>query len=80
MADHWTVDVLVQGYPGKSPEQGGLGWSTIALARGPGGRIALLDTGRVGVRKELLARLKAAGVTPAEVTDVLITHLHYDHC
>jgi glyoxylase-like metal-dependent hydrolase (beta-lactamase superfamily II) len=41
---------------------------------------ALLDTGRVGVRKELIARLKQAGITPGEVTDVLITHLHYDHC
>jgi glyoxylase-like metal-dependent hydrolase (beta-lactamase superfamily II) len=80
MDAQWTVEVLVQGYPGKSKEQGGLGWSTVALARGPGGRIALLDTGRLGVRKVLLDRLKAAGVTPAEVTDVLITHVHYDHC
>ena len=76
----WTVEVLVQGYPGKSKDQGGLGWSTIALARGPGGRLALLDTGRLGVRKVLLERLKAAGVTPAQITDVLITHVHYDHC
>ena len=76
----WRVEVLIQGYPGKSKEQGGLGWSTVALARGPGGRIALLDTGRLGVRKVLLERLKEAGVTPAEVTDVLITHVHYDHC
>lgn len=80
MTDAWTVEVLVQGYPGKSKEQGGLGWSTIALARGPGQRIALLDTGRLGVRKVLLERLKAAGVAPADVTDVLITHMHYDHC
>jgi glyoxylase-like metal-dependent hydrolase (beta-lactamase superfamily II) len=80
MANDWTVEVLVQGYPGKSPEQGGLGWSTIALARGPGGRLALLDTGRVGVRKLLLERLKQAGVAPGEITDVLVTHLHYDHC
>ena len=80
MTDAWTVEILVQGYPGKSREQGGLGWSSIALARGPCGRVALLDTGRLGVRKVLLERLKAAGVTPADVTDVLITHVHYDHC
>ena len=79
MENSWRVDVLVQGYPGKSKEQGGLGWSTVALARGPGGRIALLDTGRVGLRKVLLDRLKAAGVAPGDVTDVLITHVHYDH-
>lgn len=76
----WRVEVLVQGYPGKSSEQGGLGWSTVALARGPGGRVALLDTGRLGVRKVLLERLKAAGLAPEVVTDVLLTHAHYDHC
>lgn len=80
MAEGWTVEVLVQGYPGKSKEQGGLGWSTVALARGPGGRIALLDTGRLGARKVLLERLNAAGIAPDAVTDVLITHVHYDHC
>jgi N-acyl homoserine lactone hydrolase len=74
----WRVDVLVQGYPGKSREQGGLGWSTIALARGHG-RVAVLDTGRTGVRKVLAERLAQHGVTPEAVTDVLITHLHYDH-
>jgi glyoxylase-like metal-dependent hydrolase (beta-lactamase superfamily II) len=79
MGSGWRVDVLVQGYPGKSKEQGGLGWSTIGLARGHG-RVVLLDTGRVGVRKVLLDRLKAAGIAPADVTDVLLTHLHYDHC
>jgi glyoxylase-like metal-dependent hydrolase (beta-lactamase superfamily II) len=76
----WRVEVLIQGYPGKSAEQGGLGWSTVALARGPGGRVALLDTGRLGVRKVLLERLAATGVAPEEVTDVLVTHVHYDHC
>ncbi|WP_270934159.1 MBL fold metallo-hydrolase [Falsiroseomonas oryzae] len=80
MDNAWTVEVLIQGYPGKSKEQGGLGWSTVALARGPGGRVALLDTGRLGARKVLLERLKSQGVTPDDVTDVLITHVHYDHC
>lgn len=80
MDAHWTVEVLIQGYPGKSKEQGGLGWSTVALARGPDGRLAMLDTGRVGVRKVLLERLKEVGVTPDAVTDVLLTHVHYDHC
>jgi glyoxylase-like metal-dependent hydrolase (beta-lactamase superfamily II) len=74
----WQVETLIQGYPGKSKEQGGLGWSTIALARGHG-RVVLLDTGRVGVRKALFDRLAAQGVTREQVTDVLITHLHYDH-
>jgi glyoxylase-like metal-dependent hydrolase (beta-lactamase superfamily II) len=76
----WRVETLIQGYPGKSKEQGGLGWSTVALATGPEGRIAILDTGRMGVRRLLLQKLHSAGVAPEQVTDVLITHLHYDHC
>lgn len=78
MSQGWKVEVLIQGYPGKSKEQGGLGWSTIALARGHG-RIVLLDTGRTGVRKTLFDRLAALGVAPEAVSDVLLTHLHYDH-
>jgi glyoxylase-like metal-dependent hydrolase (beta-lactamase superfamily II) len=70
----------MQGYPATSKQQGGLGWSTVALARGPDQRIALLDTGRLGIRGRLLARLKEVGVAAEQVTDVLITHLHYDHC
>ena len=75
----WTVKALVTGYPGKSKAQGGLGWSTVALARGPEERVAVLDTGRMGLRKVLLDRLRDAGVSAEDVTDVLITHLHYDH-
>ena len=75
----WTVKALVTGYPGKSKAQGGLGWSTVALARGPEGRVAVLDTGRMGLRKVLLDRLRQESVAPEAVTDVLITHLHYDH-
>jgi glyoxylase-like metal-dependent hydrolase (beta-lactamase superfamily II) len=76
----WTVEILLQGYPGKSKYHGGLGWSTVALARGPGGRIALLDTGGFGARRRLLTQLEAAGVAPGAVADLLLTHLHYDHC
>ena len=32
----YAIDVLIQGYPGKSLCHGGLGWSTIALLRGRG--------------------------------------------
>jgi len=75
----WTVTSLLQGYPGKSTHHGGLGWSTVALARGPEGRIAVLDTGGFGVRRRLLHQLRAAGVGPEAVTDLLISHLHHDH-
>lgn len=44
------------------------------------GRIVLLDTGfGPSPGGQLIASLAAAGVAPAQVTDVLITHSHGDH-
>lgn len=74
----YRVDVLVQGYPGKSVCHGGLGWSTIALLRGEG-RVILVDVGAFGIRKELERQLAAHGVSAGDVTDVVLTHAHYDH-
>ena len=74
----YSLDVLVQGYPGKSVCHGGLGWSTIALLRGQG-RTALIDVGSFSVRPELKKQLDARGVDPAAVTDVILTHAHWDH-
>jgi N-acyl homoserine lactone hydrolase len=74
----YKVDVLIQGFPGKAICHGGLGWSTVTLIRGFG-RVILLDVGAFGVRRELAKQLQAAGVTPEEVTDVVLTHAHYDH-
>ncbi len=74
----WRIDVLVQGYPGKTVCHGGLGWSTIALLRGYG-RVALVDVGAFAQRQPLQDGLLGCGVTPAEVTDVLLTHSHWDH-
>src|SRR5215210_5141987 len=71
----YRLDVLVQGYPGKSVCHGGLGWSTIALLRGER-RVILIA---FGARKELEKQLTARGVAAAEVTDVVLTHAHYDH-
>lgn len=47
-----------------------------------GERIVLIDTGaggRMGTEGRLQASLRAAGVEPAQVTDVLISHAHGDH-
>jgi len=74
----YGLDVLVQGYPGKSVCHGGLGWSTIALLRGQG-RVILIDVGAFGIRKELERQLAARGVSADAVTDVVLTHAHYDH-
>lgn len=72
------LDVLIQGFPGRAICHGGLGWSTLSLLRGHG-RTLLLDVGAFGVRRPLLRQLQARGVDPGQVTDVVLTHAHYDH-
>jgi N-acyl homoserine lactone hydrolase len=72
------VDIIVTGFPGKSLCHGSLGFSTIALIR-CGERIALLDVGSFGQRALLQDALTERGLTPDDVTDVLLTHSHYDH-
>lgn len=74
----YRLDVLVQGFPGRAVCHGGLGWSTVTLIRGAG-RTVLLDVGAFGVRRELAGQLARLGVAPQDVTDVVLTHAHYDH-
>ena len=78
MEPRYAVDALVTGFPGRSTAHGPLGWSGITLVRG-GGRTMLVDTGGFGLRGPLRAALAERGVAPEEVTDVLLTHVHYDH-
>jgi N-acyl homoserine lactone hydrolase len=79
LAGGYDIDIVIQGFPGKTVCHGGLGWSTIALIRGHG-RLALVDTGGFGVRRLLIDELAKRGLKPADVTDLLITHAHHDHC
>ena len=47
-----------------------------------GERVVLIDTGaggRMGTQNRLVGSLRAAGVDPTTVTDVLISHAHGDH-
>jgi N-acyl homoserine lactone hydrolase len=74
----YAVDALVQGFPGRAAHHGALGWSGITLLRG-GGRVVLIDTGGFGLRAPLHQALADRGVAPGDVTDVLLTHVHYDH-
>jgi len=74
----YEIDIVVQGYPGKSVCHGGLGWSTVALIRGKES-LALVDGGSFGMRRMLIERLRERGLKPADVTDMLLTHSHYDH-
>ena len=74
----YQIDILIQGYPGRAVCHGGLGWSTTTLLRCKGHNI-LVDVGAFGVRHLLRQQLSACGVEPADITDVVLTHAHYDH-
>lgn len=74
----YSAELLIQGFPGKSLENGGLGWSAVVLLRGHG-RVVLVDTGSFSARRVLLNRLGERGISRRDVTDVLLTHSHYDH-
>lgn len=74
----YRIDLLFQGFPGRATHHGGLGWSTVALLRGHG-RVVLIDTGPLGFRRELVRRLADKGLTPDQVTDVVLSHGHHDH-
>jgi len=74
----YKIDILVQGYPGKTVCHGALGWSTVALVRSSEQAI-IVDTGSFGIRQVLIAQLKQRGLTPADVSCVLLSHAHYDH-
>jgi len=74
----YDIDVVVQGYPGKSLCHGGLGWSSVVLIRAQG-RIALVDTGGFSMRTMLIKRFAERGLKPADITDLLLTHSHHDH-
>ena len=74
----YRIDIIVHGFPGKSVCHGPLGFSTIALIRCKD-RAALVDVGGFGQRLLLLDRLGKLGLKPGDITDVLLTHSHYDH-
>lgn len=74
----YEIEVIVQGFPGKSVCHGMLGWSTITLLRGHG-RVVLIDAGSMGMRQIVMQRLSQRGIGPGEVTDLLLTHSHHDH-
>src|SRR5919197_1534282 len=74
----YELDVLIQGFPGKTAYHGGLGWSTVGLLRGEG-RTVLIDTGGYNCRDLLVSKLRGLDLEPAGVTDVVLSHCHWDH-
>jgi glyoxylase-like metal-dependent hydrolase (beta-lactamase superfamily II) len=63
-----------------------LEWALNAVVVRSGGRTILVDAGMGGEFPDLpragrwAQRLEAAGIDPASVTDVVLTHMHMDHC
>lgn len=55
-----------------------VGYSTVVLVEDEDRRI-LFDCGSRGCSVQLKAALASAGLTPADVTDVVISHIHFDH-
>lgn len=72
-------DIFVQGFPGKSSTHGGLGWSTITLLSNAEHNI-IIDVGSFGVRKNLFKKLDEKNLSPDDISMVLLTHTHWDHC
>jgi len=68
-------------------------WQMRCLLVEDGDKLILIDTGMGDKQSQkffsyyyphgdanLISSIKAAGFTPDEVTDVIFTHLHFDHC
>ena len=55
-----------------------LGYSTVGLLFDEKRKI-LFDCGQRGCAVQLRAALNAQGLTPADITHVVISHLHFDH-
>ncbi|SDR98648.1 MBL fold metallo-hydrolase [Bradyrhizobium canariense] len=55
-----------------------VGASTVALVRSAG-ELILFDTGPYAYRPILQGRLRRAGIDPADVSKVVLSHLHWDN-
>ena len=74
----FTAHPLIDGFPGKSATHGAFGWSSLWLLRDTE-HVILVDTGPPAYAALIPALLARHGVTAADVTDVLLTHAHWDH-
>lgn len=67
------LDVLFTGYAALPAVAG-----TVSLIR-DGDRVIVVDPGMVPSRAAILDPLRELGVTPGDVTDVVLSHHHPDH-
>jgi len=72
------VQILLPGIPARTT-RGFLGYCTISLLPFEKGWL-LFDTGHYGDRYMLLEVLENLKISPQDITYVVLSHLHYDHC
>lgn len=77
-AARYTAHALVEGFPGKSSSHGAFGWSSLWLLDN-GTRRVLIDAGQPAYVPLIHESLEHLGLTAADITDVLLTHMHWDH-
>lgn len=70
------IDVLLDGQPLRTT-QGIVGFCTVVLIEGA--QRTIVDVGHVGRRMPLKAALKMRGLTPADIDNVVVSHVHWDH-
>jgi glyoxylase-like metal-dependent hydrolase (beta-lactamase superfamily II) len=71
------VHILHEGYARDNGGEERVG-STVTLIT-EGDAVIVVDPGMVAARDDLLASLRARGVAPGDVTDVVFSHHHPDH-
>lgn len=71
------VKMIIEGKPFQT-EFGIVGYSSVTLIQTKGRNI-LFDTGLKGCALQLKEALKKEGLTCDDITDVVISHMHFDH-
>ncbi|WP_332900240.1 MULTISPECIES: MBL fold metallo-hydrolase [unclassified Haladaptatus] len=69
------IDILLHGIPGRS-SHGYLGQASAVLVN----EKSMVDVGSIGRRPVLEKSFENVDVEPEDVEDVLLTHVHFDHC
>ncbi|WP_416841271.1 MBL fold metallo-hydrolase [Haloferax sp. DFSO52] len=69
------IDILLHGIPGRS-SHGYLGQASAVLVN----KTTMVDVGSIGRRPVLEKSFENVDVEPEDVEDVLLTHVHFDHC
>ena len=72
------MEIFVEGGTVQIPGSVNAPFSTIVFLEGDGRRI-LIDPGSIVVAGVLEERLKSKGLSPDDITDIVLTHFHLDH-